>query len=252
MPHIPRQQVSTMPRYRFAIVDDHGPHANDLAELVCSMARDASVQLDMSTFTDASAFRTWLRGGGCPDIVLLDILLDGKADEGIRLGEEVNRIAPLAQVIYVTGYIEYCTKVYETDHVYFLTKPIDVEELRRALHKAAAAISSRTRSHLEVKFRGHSTLLETSQIFFIESDGRKACIHCRDGAYVTYAKLSDLAGLLPASFVQCHKSFLVNLDYVVRAEQGKFLLENDVEVPVSRRCSKDVRDAWKRYLLGRL
>lgn len=241
-----------MPDYQLAIVDDRVSQVDGLAGLVCDAASEASVRLDLLTFTDAAAFREWMRGGGRPDIVLLDILLDGKVGEGIRLGEEVNRAVPSAQIIYVTGYVEYCTKVYETDHVYFLTKPIDAEELRRALHKAAAAISSRTRSHLEVKFRGRSALLDTSRILFIESDGRKACIHCQDGEYVTYAKLSDLAGLLPASFVQCHKSFLVNLDYVARAEQGKFLLKNDDEVPVSRRCSKDVRDAWKRYLLGRL
>lgn len=247
-----RLQVSPMPRYQLAIVDDQSSHVDALVELVRDAARAASVQLDLATFTDATAFRGWLRGGGCPDIVLLDILFDGKTGEGISLGEEINQVAPAAQIIYVTGYIEYCTGVYETDHVYFLVKPVNPEDLRKALHKAAVALSSRARSRLEVKFGGRSVLLDTASIAYIESDGRKAHIHCRDGVFETYAKLSELLGLLPASFVQCHKSFLVNLDHVARIEPDKFLLKGDEEVPVSRRCSREVRDVWKRYLLGKL
>lgn len=94
--------------------------------------------------------------------------------------------------------------------------------------------------------------MDTASIAYIESDGRKARIHCRDGVFETYAKLSDLLGLLPTSFVQCHKSFLVNLDHVARIEPDKFLLKSDEEVPVSRRCNRAVRDVWKRYLLGKL
>ena len=40
------------------------------------------------------------------------------------------------QVVYVTGHAEYCTKVYDTDHVSFLLKPVGRTELRAALKKA--------------------------------------------------------------------------------------------------------------------
>lgn len=62
----------------------------------------------------------------------------------ICLGEEsgielVKRLAPETagvQVIYVTGYVEYCTKVYETEHISFLLKPVDRVELLQAVTRA--------------------------------------------------------------------------------------------------------------------
>ena len=41
------------------------------------------------------------------------------------------------QVIYATGYIEYCTPVYETQHVYFLVKPVRQSTLDDALNMDA-------------------------------------------------------------------------------------------------------------------
>ena len=69
-----------------------------------------------------------------PDVVLMDIEL-GQNLCGIDV---VKRLFPAdsgVQVIYITGYMEYCTRVYETEHVSFLVKPVRAEELKAALDR---------------------------------------------------------------------------------------------------------------------
>ena len=73
-----------------------------------------------------------------PDIVLMDILLG--EDNGIELAKEVFPRERGAAVIFISGYAEYCTDVYEAEHVYFLLKPIRSEQLRNAIEKALAAL----------------------------------------------------------------------------------------------------------------
>ena len=53
------------------------------------------------------------------------------------------------QVIYITGYpLQFCTMVYQTEHIYFLTKPLRQQELFDALDKAMAKLSERAESFL--------------------------------------------------------------------------------------------------------
>lgn len=242
-----------MSLYELAIVDDQDGQAAALADLVERVTEgDEDVCFHVQSFNGAEPFRAWVRAGGQPDVVLMDIVIDGREGAGIELAGDLNRAVPSAQVVYVTGYIEYCTSVYQTDHVYFLTKPVNPGDLRRALCKAAEIVDGRRRDRIEVRFKGRRTLVEAASISYIESAGRKACIHCARGQIETYARLSDLAARLPASFVQCHKSFLVNLDHVASFEAKRFVLRTGAEVPVSKRRSKETRAAWDRHLLGML
>lgn len=84
----------------------------------------------IATCTSAEALRPEV-AHKAPDIVLMDVLL-GK-ENGIDLAKEMFPRTSGVAVIFVTGYIEYCTDVYEADHIFFLLKPIDAEQLRRAL-----------------------------------------------------------------------------------------------------------------------
>ena len=49
--------------------------------------------------------------------------------------------------------------------------------------------------------------------------------------YVPYAKLVDEK--LSIDFYQCHRSFIVNLNYVTKYSSHMVILHNDVEIPVS-------------------
>ena len=62
---------------------------------------------------------------GCPQIALLDIHLNDTPENGIALAKELFPAGCGTSVIYITGYIEYVSDVYETEHIYFLRKPVE-------------------------------------------------------------------------------------------------------------------------------
>lgn len=64
-----------------------------------------------------------------PNIALLDIQLG--QDNGISLAKQLFPSPSQTQVIFITGYIEYCSDVYETEHIYFLLKPLDPVLLKK-------------------------------------------------------------------------------------------------------------------------
>src|SRR5690606_7636903 len=67
-----------------------------------------------------------------PDVVFLDIRMPSNA-EGFELLEEIEE--KNFQVVFVTAFKDYAIKAFNASAVYYLLKPIDIEELQTAVKK---------------------------------------------------------------------------------------------------------------------
>ena len=113
-----------------------------------------------------------------PDALFADIRLDGASDVagGIELVRSRFPRGCGTQVVYVTGYAEYCTPVYETEHVYFLTKPVRQAELDNALRAVLANLDERRTAAIPVQTGGRLIGLVPGRVRYLESDRRKVLV----------------------------------------------------------------------------
>lgn len=96
-----------------------------------------------------------------------------------------------------------------------------------------------------------------SEIVYVENVSRRMCVTLRDGK--TYQSLGirdsfdkQVRCLLEEkNFIQPHKSFVVNLDYVSRCTAVMLYMNNDVDIPVSRRNSMEVKKRYLEYIASR-
>lgn len=146
-----------------------------------------------------------------PNIALLDIQLG--QDNGISLAKQLFPSPSQTQVIFITGYIEYCSDVYETEHIYFLLKPLDPVLLKKSLQKAVDRLDALPIT-LSIQTREGAFSLPLTDILYIESHMRKLSIHTPKNTYVVSGSLSSLPQEIQQKMVQCHKSFLVNPRHV--------------------------------------
>ena len=202
-------------------------------------------QTRVFSFSSAKDLEAAVGRGLRADIAVLDILLG--QDDGIAVAKRIFPSAAQTQVIFITGYVEYCSSVYETEHIYFLLKPIQEAGFRRAMEKAVQALESAQKRTLLVKTKTVVRRVPFSSIRYLESQGRKVILHCLEGPVECYATLSALEEQLPQSFVSCHKSFLVNLDFVERMEARQFLLGEDLRVPISQARKSQARRRFLEY-----
>lgn len=179
-----------------------------------------------------------------PDIALLDVLLDETS--GIDLARRYFPRDSGTAVIFVTGYLEYCTDVYEAEHVYFLPKPVQDEKLRRALTKAMAALEEIPCS-FSVRIGSTLRRIELREVFCIESFYRKLRIRMRDDVVECYGMIPGLPQEVLARMIHCHKSFLVNPEHVRTMDRQTFLLTNGQRVPISRTRYPDSRKQFLDY-----
>jgi DNA-binding LytR/AlgR family response regulator len=64
--------------------------------------------------------------------------------------------------------------------------------------------------------------------------------------------MGDLEKELGASFLRCHRSHIVNLNYVDKVLEQYILMKNGDRVPMRQRGRSDIRDAFAVFVSDRL
>jgi two-component system LytT family response regulator len=195
-----------------------------------------------------------------PDVLFLDIQMPGMT--GFEL---LSKIDPQPLIVFTTAWDQYALQAFEVNSVDYLLKPIETQQLDRALNKverivrgnearpdvqqllakwAAAAeksqpeymdrIASRTGDRVE--------LVELSRVthFFASDKLTWAATPAKN--YIVDYTIQDLERKLdPKRFVRAHRSALVNVEFIHELHTwfaGKMLIrlkdEKHTEIAVSR------------------
>jgi len=228
------------------LVEDQANYTQVISDLIDSHPRQA--ELVLTTLSNGRELEEYLKRGGMVDVALMDIMLGEGEPTGIDLVRRFFPAGSAAQIIYLSKHIEYCTEVYRTEHVYFLMKPLDREEFDFALDKALASVEASRSRALIVHSKGTIRRVDPARICYLESDRRKVSMHLMDETIQTYASIGKMADSLPKCFFQCHKSFLVNMNYIVELKKDCVLMASGEKVPVSQKRRKQMKDAFLDYI----
>ena len=229
------------------IVDDDSRVANIITKLIETDFDDIVV------VASAEDIETGIR---CikehkPDLLFLDINLpDGT---GFDLLKNLGHID--FKIIFITAFGEYALQAIKFSALDYILKPIDIEELTKAVEKAREII------HLEEEQLKVNTLLENfeekrnlrrivlhtseclhyvnlDEIIRCEADNNYTFFYLTNDRKILVSKtLKEFAELLKESgFLRVHQSHLINSLYVdrfVKSDGGYLLMKDNSNVPVS-------------------
>lgn len=182
-----------------------------------------------------------------PDILIMDInLRDGN---GIETVKEIQRLYPNIRVIYLTGIINYATSIFETNPAYFLVKPINENKLSEAIKKVTKEVKQDRMDSVLIKTNGSEMLIFIRDIMYIKSEGRKLILYMRNDEQIEfYEKMDSMQTQLGSCFIRSHKSFLVNMKYIVERTNKEFFLANGRAIPISKPNLKEAKVKFISYL----
>ncbi|MDX1407816.1 MAG: response regulator [Saprospiraceae bacterium] len=189
-----------------------------------------------------------------PDVVFLDI------DMPLINGFELLELLPDIDfsVVFTTAYDKYAMQAFKISAVDYLLKPVDPEELVKAVKKVRVLrghTTNREQIHFlmqQIKDQENNTVhriaLPTSEgldfidlddILYCESDGAYSYVRYTDGSSLLISKplkyLEDI--LCDFQFFRVHKSYIVNMDYVAKYHRGSgglLTMKNGARIKVSR------------------
>jgi two-component system LytT family response regulator len=183
-----------------------------------------------------------------PDIVFLDIEMPGHS--GLELLDFFDENEIDFSVIFVTAYNRYAIQAFKLSAVDYLLKPIETEDLKNAVYLftkkkerinyAILKNNLQTQAPKKIGINGVSSIVfvDVDDILFFQADGSYSMVFLKDGKTIIASKsLKHFENILVDNpyFFRCHKSYIVNLNYITEyvKSDGGYLKVNQHEVGLS-------------------
>jgi two-component system LytT family response regulator len=210
------------------IIDDE-PLAHQVIKYHLQGCDDISVLASCYNATEALRYLAQQQ----VDLLLLDINMP--ALSGIELLRVLhNRPA----VIIISAYKEYAIEGFELDVVDYLVKPVSPERLFAALNKLRrrlVAVKPTTEPYIVLKVDREQRKFLLNEISLLEAYGNYVKVWQRQHMTLVNSTLKRLLEQLPSQqFVQVHKSFVVNKDKVLAADNEQLRLDGGQQIKVGK------------------
>jgi len=211
-----------------------------------------------------------------PDLVFLDIQMP--KINGFEVIHKIqSELTPM--VVFATAYEQYALDAFKVNAVDYILKPLDNEQLSRAVSRAEQRYlqldKSQEKSNLisaieairhhpdsnyqhtakddkkiVVKDGDQITLLRQDDLKWVDAAGDYCCLHANGETHIKRISLTELLDQLePADFKRVHRSTIINLNFITRVQslpKGEFFVELGSQERV--KVSRTYKDAIREYL----
>ena len=125
------------------IIEDENLIAQELQNKIQNMSDDIDV---IEVLPSLKTARKWFMANAEPDMIFMDIQLsDGVSFE---LFDAYQLTCP---VVFTTAYDEYAVRAFKVNGVDYLLKPVDDDELKKAIDKCRNIVESKSRFPSDIK-----------------------------------------------------------------------------------------------------
>ena len=210
---------------RIAICDDSEIEREFLSDYLKEYCGLRAIPYQCIPFESGEALWYEVCDGEWYDIVVLDIYMEPSL--GIDVARRLRDRAYPGTILFCTGTLDFAPQSFEVGAAGYLLKPYSWATFVRTMDRVTAAILDGT---YPVKCR---------------------TLHRTGGeSHTIYKKLGEIERELDAPcFLRCHRSYLVNMNYI-RSVGADFTLSSGDTVLIRKRDLRAIRQAYHDYISG--
>lgn len=197
---------------KVAVVEDEDVYAEQLGNSLLFWARKNQISLEPVFFKKESAF---LRAYGQTtlfDAVFLDISLpDGS---GMDAAKQIRRFDSFLPIIFITRFSEYAREGYDVWAMQYLIKPAAYTDIALCMDRVIQLKRQNGEFSFTYKSEGLLCVAACNDIYYFKSCGHYIELHSRKGDSLFRGNINVLEKELPARFLRCSRSCIINLSYL--------------------------------------
>lgn len=244
-------------RMKIVVCDDSKEDLKEIDGLLIKYKTEhADAEFEVECFTDSGLLYRRILDGKPGDVYILDMIMSEK--NGIDIGSLIRSTDEKSVIIYITSSDDFALEAYGVHAVRYLLKPVKKELFYEAVDYAFDSIpKKKPENSYQVKTKEGQVAVPFSQIEYIENYSRVINVCMTDGKEIKsiYIRKSFNEETKPVMednrFIQVHKSFIINMDYVDRLAQGSITMESGKNIPVSRARTAEVKKAYLMFVSRR-
>jgi DNA-binding LytR/AlgR family response regulator len=228
------------------VIENNREEMKHIIQVLQIWAASQGVGLLISTYISGEElFADELAGILEVELFILDIQLDGM--NGMEIAKILREKKYDGNIVFLTAFREYVFEGYQVHALNYLMKPVSAEQLTSTLTELLRITASEN-----YVFSIHNTKM---QIPYREISAFSVNRHYIDittingETYGQSANLRDILPILPKEFIQCHRSYIVNMTHIQALSRTTICLTNKLRVPIGRSYLEKTRTDFSDYLL---
>ncbi len=245
------------------LIEDELPAARQLTKLLTKQVPGCNI---LETLDSVQGAVRWLRNFPAPDLMFMDIqIADGLSFDIFR------QVTVPAPVIFTTAFDQYAVQAFKVNALDYLLKPIDPEDLQKALDRVQerrkvdpTASMEALLSHFQavhykerflVKTGQHMVFIAAADIAYFHSSGGLTMAYLFSGKkYFVDHTLEELDTLLdPKKYFRVSRALMLRIDAIRKIHphlNGRLKLDTQPGAPEEAYVSRDRASDFKRWLGG--
>gem|GEM_PF-1171527 len=230
---------------RVALCDDEKTEVERLHDIIENYALKKDYHISIECFTSPVKLLEKDRF----DLYFLDYLMEEM--DGVELARGLNeKFGGAVTICYLTNYEDAAVHIIN-EQVYadgFLKKPVNTDLLYEKIDKF---YKSSFWGRLELRQGRSYRTVYARDIYYIEAKGKNSVVFYSDKSEVFTHMMSEMEHklLVGKMFYRIHRSYIVNMMYVVAYDSKSVTLSNGVTLPLK---AKDFQRAYREYLFRQM
>lgn len=194
-------------------------------------------------------------------LYFLDIDLKCATMNGLKLSDEIRKIDPRGFIVFITARIEMSFIVLQhgVEALDFILKDL-TETIRTRMEQDIDKAYERYKrlgfkwsNSICIKSGNREIILNAEDILYVDSSVKphRLMIHTKNEVLSIYGGLRELLHRLPENFCRCHKSFILNVDYIseFNSTDREIKIVNGDVCPMSMQYMKKIKEVINRNFL---
>ena len=230
---------------QIAICDDLEEERVILSRMLRNYARRQGLSLQVHFFVSGEELLQSVRRANACQVLFLDIYMPGIS--GVETARRLRAAGYGASIVFATTSTDHGVDSFEVRASDYLVKPFRQEDVDRTMDWCLEHLPDSLRV-LPVYAGGERKELPLSSISYVEVLGHQCHIHTSRQTVVVRRGLDDLeAAIGSRDFLRCHRSFLVNLNFVQDITGSDFRLSDGTLVPISSGNLSKIRNLFSDW-----
>ena len=232
------------------ICDSHSD-CEKLSDMIRDFSDRTGILCSVKTFQSGEDLLDYM-DTPCPfHIIFMEVML--KTRNGIDTALELRRKQYQNHIVFVSKNPEYALDSYMVKAYNYLLKPLKNAELTQILTSIWEDLQTKDTAILPINTKSGIYMIRHRDILYMESHNHNLLLHCRNSETLSFSgKLDnlclDFSSALLCGFLRCHKSYLVNCDYIRKIGTSCFHLTDGTQVPISRSYKNAAIHSYLNYL----
>jgi len=182
------------------------------------------------------------------NIAFLDIYMPGVS--GIDVARRIRERDDNAVIVFTTTSLDHGLDAYSVQAFQYLVKPVGYPEVENILNKCMNMFADAMR-FIEVLANRLTIRILLKDIEYIEVIKNICMIHTTAETIKSYCPLEEIEQqLADSAFLRTHRSYIVNMRYIVDVAENDFVLKGGGYVPIRRNDKLAVKQAHRDYLFS--